>query len=55
LKREDAQAVEQIQPKSTGVHLSPQVAVRCGHDADVHVPRGALADPLKLTFLQHAQ
>src|SRR4051794_14148763 len=44
LKREDAQAVEQVQPKSTGVHLSLQIAVRCGHDADVHVPCGTLAD-----------
>lgn len=38
-----AEAVEQVQPEAAAVDEAAQVAVRGGHDAEVHLPAAVRA------------
>ena len=52
---DDIQAVEQVFPESSVLHLLLQIPVGGRHDAHVHGDGGGAADAADLPFLEHAQ
>jgi hypothetical protein len=52
---EDAQPVEEVAAEPTGGHLSRQIAVRCGDQADIGLERRSPTQPLEFALLQHTE
>ena len=52
---EDVEAVVEVLAEAAVLDVAAQVAVRGGHDAQIDGSRPAVADPLELPLLEHAQ
>ena len=54
-ERKDVQSIVQIVSEAARIDLCLEIAIRRGHNANVHLTCPAFAHPFEFTFLQHAQ